>query len=108
MLDALGIHRSLATSDDACGRYGGYIGGMKLPQFTIRDLLLSTALIAAGIGTFSLASRTALPVTSAANGLWLFLIWFASGPLIFCGLFLPIKKPILGAFLGGIIQVVGK
>ena len=39
-----------AANDDACCRYGGYTGGMKVPQFSTRDLLWLTLVVAALMG----------------------------------------------------------
>ena len=56
-------------------RHGGYIGGMKLPQFTIRDLLLSTALIAAGVGS------VVDPYRDRSPHLFFLLLWIGGGAL---------------------------
>ena len=78
---------------------------MKLPQFTIRDLLLSTTLIGMATGMLTLLLRIAS--IASTRYMVVVVVYFTIGPLFGAGLFTPIKRPILGADLGGIIQVVG-
>lgn len=77
---------------------------MKATQFTIRDLLLSTVLIALGIGILSAAYRVPdhhVPFYSVAA----FFCIPLSGPLIGAGLFLPFGKARLGAIWGLLVMV---
>ena len=75
---------------------------MKLPQFTIRDLLLSTALIAAGIGAPLMAAnlKPTAPYVESWQGMLFVVSWIAAPTLVGAGIFLPFGKPILGAVLG--------
>ena len=87
----------------------GILGRMKLPQFTIRDLLLSTALIAAGIGDFLLLFRLPEALMNSLGILPAFLflvsIYLSSGALIGAGLFLPFGKTWTG-FAWGILAML--
>ena len=74
----------------------------QLLQFTIRDLLLSTTLIAAGVGALAAAFR--LPVFE--HELAFFLLYFSSGPLIGAGVFLPFGRTRLGFVLGCLLILV--
>ena len=68
-----------------------------MAQFSLRRLLVSTALIAVGCGMFAdlwFAGRTGRPFDiQVVEAL-------CSWPLIGAGLFALIKRPILGAFIG--------
>jgi hypothetical protein len=75
------------------------------PQFTIRDLMLSTALIAAGFGAYAAALR--LEVVDDELALLPFLLlYLSSGPLIGAGVFLPFGRASLGAVLGSLVCLV--
>jgi hypothetical protein len=74
----------------------------KLPQFTIRDLLLSTTLIAAGVGALAAAFR--LPVFE--HQLAFFILYLSSGPFMGAGVFLPFGRTRLGFVLGCLLALV--
>jgi hypothetical protein len=79
---------------------------MRANQFNLKDLFLSTALIAVGLG------MAVLPFSDVfRDGKWYFLLlpqalWHAGGALIDTGIFHPFKKAAIGAVIGVAVQVV--
>jgi hypothetical protein len=74
-----------------------------MPRFTIRDLLVATALIAVGAGmiVFLFRGREA----SHQLGDWPTLFfWCGSGAFVGAGIFTPFKRPWTGAITGFVIQ----
>jgi hypothetical protein len=70
---------------------------MTTPRFSTRDLLLSTALIALGMGILAVVVRMPNKEWSVFT-----LVGF---PLIGTGMFLPFKRPWLGWVLGCVAMV---
>lgn len=82
---------------------------MKLPQFTIRDLLLSTALIALGIGAYRAAILMAFntPLQNQVGFAHLMIaVWLSSGALIGTAIFIPFRRPLYGAIFGLLVSLV--
>ena len=87
---------------------------MQLPQFTLRDLFVSTTITAVGVGITVLAYRIELasrtnegdgnPEALLSEGV--FFLLFLGGLLIGLGLFWPFHKPVDGAFCGAILGVL--
>lgn len=77
------------------------------PQFTIRDLLLSTALIAAGISALLLPFRVSEELLNTPVLIPLFAgLMIAGCPLIGAGLFLPFGKTRIGVIWGILAMLV--
>ena len=73
---------------------------MKLPQFTIRDLLLSTAMIAIAVGVPVTTYRLNGPLAIG------FLCFFVSPSLLLAGIGLPFGYARQGAYLGIVVVLV--
>lgn len=69
-----------------------------MSRFSIKDLLVATALIAAGLG--GLAYLAGYEDWSS----WQLALWLATGPVIGCGLLFPFRRPWLGLALGVVMQ----
>jgi hypothetical protein len=74
-------------------------------RFNLRELLLSTTLIAVGL------TMAIVPFSAVKHELWYYLLlsqllWLGAGVLIGAGLLLPFKKAVIGAFTGFVVQVV--
>jgi hypothetical protein len=70
-----------------------------MPRFTIKDLLLSAACISVGFALLGLIYRMAPGVNEVGLP-----IWFVGGMLVGAGVFVPFKRPGLGAIAGVVVQ----
>ena len=70
-------------------------------QFSLRRFFATVTLIAIGVGLLGYLFSDADP-----SGIALIACWLLGGISLGAGIFNPFKKPVLGAFLGGLIQVV--
>jgi hypothetical protein len=70
-----------------------------MPRFTVKTLLISTALIAIGTGLIVWMNNPYFGLY-VPNYYLEILLWLATGALIGAGICLPFKKPSLGAVLG--------
>jgi hypothetical protein len=78
-----------------------------MPRFSLKDLLITTALCGAGL--VSMRGATRLPKSSPDNDVWVSvfaLLWFGGSALIGAGLLTPFKKMWFGAAVGLVAQVV--
>ena len=77
-----------------------------MPRFSLKQLLLSTALIAGG--TASLAYWVTSDSRLARdNWNWFFLLWESSGAAVGVGVFSLFNRPWIGAFVGCLIAFAG-
>ena len=67
-------------------------------QTTIRQWMLGTALLAAGLAC--LLAVTSLPTSDELPPPVIVVLWFGGAPLFGAGLLSPFGRPILGAVLG--------
>jgi hypothetical protein len=76
-----------------------------MPRFSLKDLLIGTALLAGGICSVCGISR--LPTELSLQGYIAaaMLLWVGGGALIGAGLLTPFKRPWLGAALGLLVQI---
>jgi hypothetical protein len=65
-------------------------------RFSVKDLLVSTTLIAVGVGGFICGASDTIPGD--------FPIWLASGPCVGAGLLYPFRLATIGAVIGGFIM----
>lgn len=75
---------------------------MKLPQFTISDLLLSMTLIAVGVVAITQSvhfGQSPEPWTDVA-------IWTCGGAAVGAGIYTPFQHRLLGACVGAVIQLI--
>jgi hypothetical protein len=70
-------------------------------QFSLRRFFSTVTLIAVGVGLLGYLFSGA-----GSNGLLFAVDWLLGGVCIGAGILNPFRKPILGAFLGGLTQVV--
>jgi hypothetical protein len=80
-----------------------------MPRFTVKDLLIATALVAAGAGMIGLLHHgRLLPDNVEFASAWAtaILLWFGGGALIGAGLFLPFKRPWTGVVFALVIQTL--
>jgi hypothetical protein len=70
-----------------------------MPRFTIKDLLLSAACISLGLALLGLIYRMAPGVKEVGLP-----IWFMGGILVGAGVFVPFKRPGIGAIVGVVVQ----
>jgi hypothetical protein len=70
-----------------------------MPRFSIKDLLWSTTLIAAGFGVFVITVR-------AARGEPNWILWHGSGALAGAGILFPFRHPWIGAVFGAVLMDV--
>jgi len=74
-----------------------------MPRYSLKDLLLSTALVAVGMAmlyvlfTYRWGVPNAVPLMTT--------VWIAGGTLIWAGLLLPFRHPWIGACVGAVIQM---
>jgi hypothetical protein len=77
-----------------------------MPRFTIKDLLLTTTLIAIGAGMFACIGEYQRAIAESGNGGLLVALWFGGGACIGAGLMAPFKRLGTGALIAFGIQVV--
>jgi hypothetical protein len=77
-----------------------------MPRFTIKDLLVATALVAIGAGMIGFQYQNGLAIfTWGGMGVCLFL-WCGGGVLIGAGLLKPFKRTWTGVITGLVIQTL--
>ncbi len=99
---ASGLSDHVWTIKELIERAGG---SMKLPRFSLEEIIGSITLVALGAGALTWLWR--MPSTgrlSPATEVLCVVLWFACAPLIGAGLFLPFKRPWLGALVGAAMQ----
>ncbi len=70
-------------------------------QFSLRRFFSSMTLIAIGVGLICYLFSSAV-----SDGLLLATCWLLGGVCIGAGIFNPFRQPVLGAFLGGLTQII--
>jgi hypothetical protein len=80
--------------------FGAVIGLFLQSRITLRNLLLCTGFMGAGLGCAGIASR------GESIGISEFLLFLAAGPLIVAGLFAPTGRWRLGMYVGFFGQLV--
>jgi hypothetical protein len=77
-----------------------------MPRFTVKDLLISTALVACGLGTVMLARRIGHGMETIGPKFFLAIgFWGMAGATAGAGLFYPITKTIIGVWVGIIVAI---
>jgi hypothetical protein len=79
----------------------GRTGGM--PRFTVKDLLISTSLIAVSFSCFALLSAISHNDSTAVLAL---LLWFSSGAFLGAGLVTPFRHPLVGGLVGFVLAAL--
>jgi hypothetical protein len=89
-----------------CDRVRLLSGGLTktMPRFSLKDLLIGTALLAAGDTAICGIGRLPNDMSLGSGYQAITLLWFGGGTLIGAGLFIPFKRPWLGAALGLLAQ----
>ena len=79
-----------------------------MPRFTIKDLLIATALIAIGAGALAFLFRGGEGLFAAGLGseAAVLVLWIGGGACIGAGLLTPFKRPLVGAVIGMVIQTI--
>jgi hypothetical protein len=78
-----------------------------MPRYSTKELLLSTTLIACGVGILAFMLKGAPYIDPDTTTLFLTLsAWCVGGALIGAGLLVPFHRPRLGAVLGLFFQFV--
>jgi hypothetical protein len=70
-------------------------------RFSVKELLLSTTLLAAGIVAVCLTIEPRSYLSTSGH----IVCWLIGGAFIGAGLFLPFKRPWIGATVGALIQI---
>jgi hypothetical protein len=78
----------------------GRIG--RMPRFTLKDLLVSTSLIAASLSCFWLISAIKRNDSMALA----LLLWFSSGSFLGAGLLTPFQRAFIGGITGFAVAVL--
>ena len=69
-------------------------------RFSLKEMICSVTLVAVGTGIIAWLYR--MHTGRPGPGTWV--LWFACGPLIEAGIFLPFKRPWLGVLVGVAVQ----
>ena len=80
-----------------------------MPQFTLKEMLLATTLIAVGVGAMAFLYHSADAPRGLGNSAQVglaVLLWFGGGALVGAGLFTPFKRPWTGASVAFALQVL--
>jgi hypothetical protein len=73
------------------------MAGMKLPRFTLRDMFVTTTLIAVGVGAATFTFRYGDPDKDAV---WVVPVLLTAAAAIGAGIFAPFHRKELGAKIG--------
>jgi hypothetical protein len=76
-----------------------------MPRFTVKDLLIATALVALGAGTLAFLFQIGKPLQLVAPPVFAGL-WLCGGACVGAGIFTPFKLPTMGGVIGFVIQVL--
>ena len=71
-----------------------------MPRFSLRELFLSVTLIALGLGMLACGGQLNI------NSLPSLCLWLIAWPMIGAGVFAPFKRPMWGAVVGVLLQLV--
>jgi hypothetical protein len=80
-----------------------------MPRFTIKDLLITTTLIAIGVGILTFLFRNVVLMEQLFGDnavVAAIVLWLVSGAMISAGLFVPFRHPWMGAAIGLVIQAL--
>ncbi len=76
-----------------------------MPKFSIKDLLIATAIVATGTALISSIFRFPTVFLEPSPGAAFVFCWYVGGMLIGAGLFWPFRRPWMGIALGFIVQI---
>jgi hypothetical protein len=80
-------------------------GGGMMPRFSLKQLLVSTALVSTGLGAAMWATKNPFALDTSTAMRWIVAIaWFGGGAAAGAGALMPFKLAKLGAGLGLIVQ----
>jgi hypothetical protein len=77
-----------------------------MPRFTIKDLLLTTTLIAVGVGMFAFLFQRGDAINRVGAGAAALLLWFGGSAFLGAGVFAPFKRPWRGAIVAVVLQAL--
>jgi hypothetical protein len=76
-----------------------------MPRFSLKDLLIGTALLSAGVVSIVGIWRLPTDISLEAWGEAIAWLWYGGGALIGAALFTPFKRPWSGVLVGLVVQL---